>query len=27
MTLDRRSPSLTSHLFALRDWHEKLGDG
>ena len=27
MTLDRTSPSLTSHLFTLRVWREELGDG
>jgi hypothetical protein len=27
MTLDRMSPSLTSHLFTVRVWREELGDG
>jgi hypothetical protein len=27
MTLDRTSPSLTSHLFTVRVWREELGDG
>ena len=27
MTLDRTSPSLTSHLFTVRIWREELGDG
>jgi hypothetical protein len=25
MTLDRTSPSLTSHLFTVRVWREELG--
>jgi hypothetical protein len=27
MTLDRTSPSLTSHLFTVRVWREELGAG
>ena len=27
MTLDRTSPSLTSHLFTVRVWREELGEG
>ena len=27
MTLDRMSPSLTSHLFTVRVWREELGAG
>ena len=27
MTLNRTSPSLTSHVFTLRVWREELGDG
>ena len=27
MTLDRTSPSLTSHLFTVRIWREELGAG
>ena len=26
MPLDRTSPSLTSHLFTVRIWREKLGE-
>ena len=27
MSLDRTSPSLTSHLFTVRVWREELGEG